>query len=269
MGGASGHEVGVSDPEFSVELQRCHVVTLNHMTLPNISIMSTMITTTRFQLADRKLIEVQSTTERFIAISIGAISTSHGLSIESLNVRSIGKKAAAVCNIFASLHLDVLVLQETWHENADLLKEGKVLLVATHRQQLDFTNKVLVGPGHPNAESDGAATPSADDALQAEDFSKFFTDKIGQIRKETDGVPETEYASNPGASFSMFQPTTAKQLEDMIAGASNKHRLLDPAPSPLIKTMHPCCRHIYRYCLIDQSRRPNYLYLSKQRSLNH
>ena len=45
---------------------------------------------------------------------------------------------------------------------------------------------------------------SVDDALQVEDFSKFFTDKISQIWKETDGAPDTEYASNPSASFRMF-----------------------------------------------------------------
>ena len=64
--------------------------------------------------------------------------------------------------------------------------EGKVLLVATHRQQLGVTKKALEGPGTPNAESDDAAASSADDALQAEDFSKFFTDKISQIWRETD-----------------------------------------------------------------------------------
>ena len=44
--------------------------------------------------------------------------------------------------------------------------------------------------------SDDAAVSSADDALEAKDFSKFFTDKIRQIRKETDGAPETEYNNN-------------------------------------------------------------------------
>lgn len=52
--------------------------------------------------------------------------------------------------------------------------------------------------------SDDAAYPSAHNALQAEDFSKFFIDTISQIRKETDGATETDYASNPGASFSTF-----------------------------------------------------------------
>ena len=74
--------------------------------------------------------------------------------------------------------------------------------------------------------SDDAAVPSADDTLQAEDFSSS-SQKIIQIQNETDGAPDTEYANNPGASFSMFQPTTAKQLKDLIAAASNKHCLLD------------------------------------------
>ena len=33
----------------------------------------------------------------------------------------------------------------------------------------------------------------------------------------------------------MLQPTTSKQLEDLIAAAPNKHSLLDPAPTSLIK----------------------------------
>ena len=95
--------------------------------------------------------------------------------------------------------------------------------------------------------SDDAAAPSADDALQAEDFSKFFTDKISQIQKETNGDPNTEYASNPGGSFSMFQPTTVKQLEDLIAAAPNKHCVLDTAPLSLIKN---CASLLSPYLLI-------------------
>ena len=56
--------------------------------------------------------------------------------------------------------------------------------------------------------------PSADDALEAEDFSKSFTDKICQIRKETDGAPETDYACNHGspaaASFNRRPPNSSR-----------------------------------------------------------
>ena len=71
------------------------------------------------QSADRKLIAVPLNS--WMLSASGLISTSHGLSIGSLNVRSIGKKVAAVCDILASSNLDVLVLQETWHEYADLV----------------------------------------------------------------------------------------------------------------------------------------------------
>ena len=113
--------------------------------------------------------------------------------------------------------------------------EGEVLLVAMHREQLGVPKKHWEDLDLLMRKSDDAAASSADDALDAEDFSKFFTDKISLIRKEADGASDTEYANNPGASFSMFQPITATQLEDLIAAASNKHCLLDPAPTSLIK----------------------------------
>ena len=120
--------------------------------------------------------------------------------------------------------------------------------------------------------SDDAAAPSADDALQTEDFSKFFTDKISQIRKETDGVPDTEYASSPGASFSMFQPTTDNRqtARGPDSGCSKQALFIRPCSNVADKkTLPRCCRRICWYCLIDHSRRPTYRYLRKRRSSNH
>jgi len=44
-----------------------------------------------------------------------------GLKVGTFNVRSANKKSATISDIIASLHLDILALQETWHENTDSL----------------------------------------------------------------------------------------------------------------------------------------------------
>ena len=54
-------------------------------------------------------------------INPSASSHSVGIKIGSLNIRSIGKKSASVHDLLQSLRLDVLALQETWHENVDSL----------------------------------------------------------------------------------------------------------------------------------------------------
>jgi len=43
------------------------------------------------------------------------------MKVGSLNIRSIGKKSASVHDLLQSLRLDLLALQETWHENVDSL----------------------------------------------------------------------------------------------------------------------------------------------------
>lgn len=42
-----------------------------------------------------------------------------GLLIGSLNTRSVNNKSATINDIISSLNLDILAMQETWHENAD------------------------------------------------------------------------------------------------------------------------------------------------------
>jgi len=43
------------------------------------------------------------------------------LTMASFNVRSINNKSAAISDLISEYHLDVLALQETWHENTDSL----------------------------------------------------------------------------------------------------------------------------------------------------
>ena len=101
---------------------------------------------------------------------------------------------------------------------------------------------------------------------QLKDF-KFFTDKFSQIRRKTDRAPDTEYASNPGASFGMFQPTTAKQLEDLIAAAPNKHCLLEPAPTSLIKKNCASLLSPYLFVLFNRSLEEAYLPISQKEAI--
>ena len=79
-----------------------------------------------------------------------------------------------------------------------------------------------------------AAAPSADDKLEDKSFPSSSQTNLARFGRKTT-VLQTEYASKPCSSCSMSQPTTANQLEDLIAAASNVHCLLDPVPSSLIK----------------------------------
>ena len=45
--------------------------------------------------------------------------TSRGLAIGTLNVHSVGQKSSAVCDQFNTHSMDILTLQESWHENTD------------------------------------------------------------------------------------------------------------------------------------------------------
>ena len=58
--------------------------------------------------------------------------------------------------------------------------------------------------------SDDTDEQSAEDASQAEFFSKFFIEKFNQIRKDTAGGSETDFTANSAASFCTFQLTTPK-----------------------------------------------------------
>ena len=83
--------------------------------------------------------------------------------------------------------------------------------------------------------TDDPATQSPNDVLQAEAFSKYFIEKVDGIRQGIQGVPEPDYALSDGGSFNPFTPTTVEETEHLIAAAPNKHCLLDPVPTALIK----------------------------------
>ena len=57
------------------------------------------------------------------------------------------------------------------------------------------------------------------------------------IRKIVRGVPNPGLSSYSGNTFHAFQVTITKEVEDLIATALNKHCLLDPVPTSLVKEL--------------------------------
>ena len=70
--------------------------------------------------------------------------------------------------------------------------------------------------------SDDSPTPSSSDASQAESFSKYFADKVDQIRLVIDGATHPDYNMHDGSSFNAFKQTTTTEAEDLITAAANK-----------------------------------------------
>jgi len=62
-----------------------------------------------------------NTTELTSASSPAAAVRLPGFLFGTLNVRSVSNKSATICDIIASNDLDILAMQETWHENIDSL----------------------------------------------------------------------------------------------------------------------------------------------------
>ena len=83
--------------------------------------------------------------------------------------------------------------------------------------------------------SDDSSSPTSDDARHATDFMEFFVDKIDLIRETTNSVPPPIFTYYVGPTMETFEPTTQEQLTKMIAAAPNKHCVLDPAPTSLVK----------------------------------
>ena len=75
----------------------------------------------------------------------------------------------------------------------------------------------------------------SDDAMQATDFMEFLVDKIDLIRESTIGAPPPIFTDYVGPTMGTFRPTTTEQLMKMIADTPNKHCVLDPAPTSLVK----------------------------------
>ena len=95
------------------------------------------------------------------------------------------------------------------------------------------------------------------------DISNLFSD----ISNSPMGLQTQNMQATP--ALSMFQPTTAKQIEDLIAAAPNKHYLLDPAPTSLINNctslLSPYLSVLFNRLLEEAC----YRYLRKRRSRNH
>ena len=83
--------------------------------------------------------------------------------------------------------------------------------------------------------SDDPGTPSSDDAQRAENFSKYFVDKIEQISKMFSSAPDSDFSSHSGNTFNAIQVTATKDIEDLIAAAPNKHCSLDQVPTSPVK----------------------------------
>ena len=81
--------------------------------------------------------------------------------------------------------------------------------------------------------SDDPSSPTSDDAKQATDFMEFFVDKIDLI--STICAPLPIFTDYVDPTMDTFRPTTVEQLMKMIADAPNKHCVLDPAPTSLVK----------------------------------
>ena len=64
-------------------------------------------------------------------------------------------------------------------------------------------------------------------------ISKYFVDKIDQ--RVIDGATHPDYTMHVGSSCSAFKQTTTKEAEDLITAAPNKHSILDPVPTSLVK----------------------------------
>ena len=80
-----------------------------------------------------------------------------------------------------------------------------------------------------------SSSPTSDDAKQATYFMEFFVDKIDLIRESTIGVPPQIFTDYVGPTMDTFRPTTTEELMKMIADAPNKHCVLNPAPTSLVK----------------------------------
>ena len=59
--------------------------------------------------------------------------------------------------------------------------------------------------------SDDSPTPSSSDGSQAESFSKYFVDKVDQVKRAIDGAPIPDYTLHSGGSFNAFQHITTKR----------------------------------------------------------
>ena len=83
--------------------------------------------------------------------------------------------------------------------------------------------------------SDDSSSPTSDNAKQATDFMEFFVDRIDLIRETTNGAQPPIFTDYVGPTMDTFLPITTEQFTKMIAEAPNKHCVLDPVPTSLVK----------------------------------
>ena len=76
---------------------------------------------------------------------------------------------------------------------------------------------------------------TSDNAKQDTDFMEFFVDRIDLIRDTTNGAQPPIFTDYVGPTMETLLPITTEQFTKMIAAAPNKHCVLDPAPTSLVK----------------------------------
>ena len=69
----------------------------------------------------------------------------------------------------------------------------------------------------------------------AEDFAKYFSDKVDTIRSETSTTPLQDIPDTASHVIDEWSPVTALEVEKLISSSLNKTCQLDPAPTWLIK----------------------------------
>ena len=82
--------------------------------------------------------------------------------------------------------------------------------------------------------SDDSPTPSSRDASWAESFSKYFVDKIDQIRRAIDGASDSDYTLHSGSSFNAFKHITTNEAENLMTASPNNCCLLDHVPTSIV-----------------------------------
>ena len=68
----------------------------------------------------------------------------------------------------------------------------------------------------------------------ADDFLKFFEDKVDDIRCKTEGAVEPTYSSSPCCHFNEFSPISPHNVIKVISAAPNKQSSLNPWPTWLL-----------------------------------
>jgi hypothetical protein len=82
--------------------------------------------------------------------------------------------------------------------------------------------------------STASCTPE-EASRKADDFLKFFENKVDAVRIETEGASPPVFQSTDGTKFTRFQHTTPDQIIQLVNKSQNKHCSLDPVPTNVVK----------------------------------